>query len=210
MRATAVGGAEAVETVIDLIQDTDMGANATALPLKKRQTLYENLNALEASGDSDFFGPDAQAVGMWSVDFVGEIDAVNEVRQKKSSPAGGYWRGEMGRKIFRTEGLFQHVLAYKGEEVPPYAKLGLQEAVRKKREVADLAEELPQLEDGEWDGFGPSPADLAKERLREGVGIGIRDSAKMQPSEFVAVNLVRVLLFNILPISIVLVGMRIT
>ena len=109
-----------VETVIDLIKDTDMGANATALPLEKRKALYDHLNVLEASsaaaGERDLFGTGGDAVGMWTVDFVGETDAVNEVRQKTSSPAGGYWRGEIGRKIFRTEGLFQHVLEYEGAE----------------------------------------------------------------------------------------------
>jgi hypothetical protein len=107
-----------VETVIDLIKDTDMGANATALPLEKRKALYDHLNALEASSaaSGDLFATGGDAVGMWTVDFVGETDAVNEVRQKTSSPAGGYWRGEIGRKIFRTEGLFQHVLEYEGAE----------------------------------------------------------------------------------------------
>jgi len=211
---TAVGCAQAAETVLKLIKDTDMGANATALPLDKRQALYANLNALEASataaGETDLFAAGGDAIGLWSVDFVGEAEAANEVRQQKSSAAGGYWRGEMGRKIFRTEGLYQHVLAFKGEDVPPYAKLGLQDAVRRREATIDLMEEVAFMKEGEWDGFGPSPAVLAEARgalnLTK-VGIGIREDAASQPVEFVAVNLVRVLLFNVLPISIVLVGL---
>jgi len=200
--------------VLELIKDTDMGANAKALPLEKRQALYANLNALEASaaaaGEKDQFAAGGDAIGLWSVDFVGEAEASNEVRQQKSSAAGGYWRGEVGRKIFRTEGLYQHVLEYKGADVPPYAKLGLQDAVRRRERVIELMEEVEFMKEGEWDGFGPSPAVLAEARgtlnLTK-IGIGIREDAAMQPAEFVAVNLVRVLLFNVLPISIVLVGL---
>jgi len=117
---------------------------------------------------------------------------------------------ELGRKLFRTDGLYQHVLEYKGEDVPPYVQLGLQDAVRRKERALELAEEVEKMEDGEWDGFGPSPAVLAKASGAANVteaGIGIRDSAQMKPTEFVAVNLIRVLLLNALPISIVLVGL---
>ena len=146
------------------------------------------------------------------MDFVGEAEAVNEVRQQKSSAAGGYWRGELGRKIFRTEGLYQHLLQFQGEAVPAYAKLGLQDAVRRRKRAIELMDEIKEMEkdDKEWDGIGPSPVLLAMENGDTNltkVGIGIRDSAAMQPTEFVAVNLVRVLLFNALPISIVLVGL---
>ena len=74
-----------------------------------------------------------------------------------------------------------------GANVPPYAKLGLQDAVRRKREAAKLAEEVEimKTEGAEWDGlYGtPSPLVLAQQRLkREGEGIGIRDNAQMQAS----------------------------
>jgi hypothetical protein len=210
----AVGAVEVGKEVLALVKNTDMGANSTALPLEKRQKLYENLDVLEASaaaqGVRDLFGEAGEAVGLWTVDFVGETEAINEVRQKKSSAAGGYWRGELGRKIFRTEGLYQHVLEFKGEEVPPYARIGLQDAVRRKERALELIEEVEKMDEGEWDGFGPSPAVMAKQRgdtdLSK-VGIGIRDSPAMQPTEFVAVNLVRVVFLNILPISIILVGL---
>ena len=208
----AVGGSE--DTVLALIKDTDVGANATALPFDKRQTLYQNLDALEgisaAAGNVDPFRPGGAALGLWSVDFVGETQASAEVRQKKSSAAGGYWRGELGRKIARTEGLYQHVLAFDGVDVPPYAKIGLQDAVRRRAAAIKLAEEVEQMKDGEWDGFGPSPAQLAEERGSTNltkVGIGIRERSEMLPTELVAVNLVRVLLFNLIPISIILVGL---
>ena len=208
----AAGGAE--DTVLALIKDTDVGANATALPFDKRQTLYQNLDALEgisaAAGNVDPFRPGGAALGLWSVDFVGETQASAEVRQKKSSAAGGYWRGELGRKIARTEGLYQHVLAFDGVDVPPYAKIGLQDAVRRRAAAIKLAEEVEQMKEGEWDGFGPSPAQLAEERGSTNltkVGIGIRESSEMLPTELVAVNLVRVLLFNLIPISIILVGL---
>ena len=116
---------------------------------------------------------------------------------------------ELGRKIFRTDGLYQHVLEFDGGDVPPYAKVGLQDAVRRRERALEVAEEIEMMQDGEWDGFGPSPAELAQASGAANVteaGIGIRDSADMQATEFVAVNLIRVLLFNVLPMSIVLVG----
>ena len=94
LRVSATASADAV---LDLIRDTDIGANSTALPPEKRKVLYENLDALELqarqTADGDPLGPGGAAIGMWTVDFVGETDATNEVRQKESSPAGGYWRG---------------------------------------------------------------------------------------------------------------------
>jgi hypothetical protein len=91
-----VSKTSSVEAVLELVKDTDAGANATALPPEKRKALYEGLDALEsaaAAGGSDPLAPGGAAIGMWTVDFVGEADASSEVRQKKSSPAGGYWRG---------------------------------------------------------------------------------------------------------------------
>ena len=65
LRATAVSGA-AAERVLELVLDTDMGANSTALPLERRKALYEDLDALEASaaaaGERDLFGPGGEAV----------------------------------------------------------------------------------------------------------------------------------------------------
>lgn len=94
LRVSATASADAV---LELIRDTDIGANSTALPPEKRKVLYENLDALELqarqTAEGDPLGPGGAAIGMWTVDFVGETDATNEVRQKKSSPAGGYWRG---------------------------------------------------------------------------------------------------------------------
>jgi hypothetical protein len=46
--------------VLEIVRDTDMGANSSALPLEKRKALYEDLDSLEsisaAAGDRDLLG----------------------------------------------------------------------------------------------------------------------------------------------------------
>jgi hypothetical protein len=59
LRAEVVSGA-AVARVLEIVRDTDMGANSSALPLEKRKALYEDLDSLEsisaAAGDRDLLG----------------------------------------------------------------------------------------------------------------------------------------------------------
>ncbi len=81
-----------VPKILELIQNTDRGADATALPLPRRLELYSNLNMLEEEGtDKDYFGGDGgHGLGMFEVSFVGESKATKEVNQTASSQAGGY------------------------------------------------------------------------------------------------------------------------
>jgi hypothetical protein len=59
LSAAVVSGA-AVERVLELVRDTDMGANSSALPVEKRKALYEDLDSLEsisaAAGERDLLG----------------------------------------------------------------------------------------------------------------------------------------------------------
>ena len=58
--SAAVVSGEAVERVLELVRDTDMGANSSALPVEKRKALYEDLDSLEsisaAAGERDLLG----------------------------------------------------------------------------------------------------------------------------------------------------------
>lgn len=59
LSAAVVSGA-VVERVLELVRDTDMGANSSALPFEKRKALYEDLDCLESSsaaaGERDLLG----------------------------------------------------------------------------------------------------------------------------------------------------------
>jgi hypothetical protein len=65
LSAAVVSGA-AVERVLELVRDTDMGANSSALPVEKRKALYEDLDSLEsisaAAGERDLLGSDEAVV----------------------------------------------------------------------------------------------------------------------------------------------------
>ena len=135
LRCSAASSADVAE-VLELVKDTDRGADARALPLKKRQRLYAVLDKLEAEG---WAGPDVDGglvasggpgIGNFECIFVGEKDASSEVGQSGSSQAGGYWRGGLGRLLLQTVALYQN-LVYCGEgedggEIPPYTLIGLQ------------------------------------------------------------------------------------
>ncbi len=90
-QAMSDSGVDIVPKILELIQGTDRGANATALPLPRRLELYNHLNTLEDKGaEEDYFAEDGHGLGMFEVSFVGESKASKEVNQTASSQAGGY------------------------------------------------------------------------------------------------------------------------
>lgn len=95
------------------------GADADALPLDKRTELYHNFDTLERLGKGKEYieGGSKEGLGKFEVMFVGEKQALSSVNQTASSPAGGYWRGNLARKILQTTALYQHVLSVPGKEV---------------------------------------------------------------------------------------------
>eukprot|EP00960_Hanusia_phi_P033401 750443-Hanusia_phi.AAC.6 len=178
----AVAGNEAgavVGEVLELINGTDRGADAEALPLARRKLLYEKLDSLEGrSREEDYVRTD-RALGDYEVTFVGEKRATNQVNQTVSSQAGGYWRGRLGRSIFETTGLYQNLLRMPRDKIPGYVQDGLRQSVTRKQN-----ERNPNINSG----------------------IGIRSSYDLQETEIVAVNLVCAKFLQILSISVVLVG----
>lgn len=118
-RASASPAAELIEEeLIDAVRDTDRGADKTRLSDERQAAIFRSIALLEESAAGADLVRSGEALGNYEVAFVGAVG------QEKSSPAGGYWRGKVGRLLFRTEALFQHIVKLPESEVPPYVALG--------------------------------------------------------------------------------------
>jgi hypothetical protein len=87
--------------LLELIENTDRGISASAAA---RDEIDETILELEAS----WAGTDAFS----SVDLcrLTEVAYVGQKSSAKANAAGGKYRGRVGRLLFQTEALFQHVL----------------------------------------------------------------------------------------------------
>ena len=97
--------AELAAKLLELIGPTDRGVDASdAL----RAEIGGVIEALEASWRGADAFSDAQLPNLQRR---AEVIYVGQSSSKKANAAGGQFRGRLGRLLFRTEALFQHVLA---------------------------------------------------------------------------------------------------
>ncbi len=91
--------------LLDLIADTDLGV---AAPPQRREEIAEVIESLEAAWKgTDAFSAAQRPLLLreCEVVYVGQNSSV------RANAAGGKYRGRLGRLLFRTDALFQHVLA---------------------------------------------------------------------------------------------------
>ena len=103
-RATAPASPDAVRKLLALAAPTDRGIEASEAT---RAEVSELIESLEAAWD----GTDAFSTGQ--APFLlrnTEVCYVGQSSSSKANAAGGKYRGRLGRALFRTEALFQHVL----------------------------------------------------------------------------------------------------
>ncbi|CAM9133964.1 unnamed protein product, partial [Hapterophycus canaliculatus] len=100
-----VGGKGAVELVTDLlgkIEGTNRGVDCTPDQRTEIDAIIEQLNS---SGGRKEWLKDPRVFGNYNVAYVSTASS------QRGNPAGGRWRGRVGRSLFsRTEEMFQHLV----------------------------------------------------------------------------------------------------
>ena len=102
---TAAAPATDPQRLLALIEETDRGVAASEDLRVQITSLIERLEA--AWSGTDAFDPSQR-------DFLlrrTEVAYVGQTNSARANAAGGRYRGRWGRLLFRTEALFQHVLA---------------------------------------------------------------------------------------------------
>eukprot|EP00904_Undaria_pinnatifida_P001096 jgi/Undpi1/10988/HiC_scaffold_30.g13289.m1 len=107
------GGQSTSELVTDLlarIEGTNRGVDCTAEQRQGidgiiKQASGRSFCMLNAAGEGKNWLTDPQIFGNYNVAYVSSGSS------EKSNPAGGRWRGRLGRTLFRTEEMFQHLVA---------------------------------------------------------------------------------------------------
>ena len=101
---------EKTNRLLSLIEGTDFGVDVKD---ETRALILEAIEALEASWrGTDAFATEQRPYLLRRT----QVAYVGQSSSKKANAAGGRYRGRIGRLIFRTEALFQHVL---DEETTP-------------------------------------------------------------------------------------------
>ena len=99
-----ISASSADERLLSLIHGTDRGVAATP---ERRAEIGSVIEELEASWrGTDAFADDQQPLLLrrTEVAYVGQTDSA------RANAAGGKYRGRIGRRVFQTTALFQHVL----------------------------------------------------------------------------------------------------
>ena len=103
--AEATPALEAEDALIDLIEGTDRGIATTA---DSRDVIAAKILQLERGYAARQPLSDAEAPFLLRR---AEVAYVGQASSGKANAAGGRYRGRVGRLLFRTDALFQHVLA---------------------------------------------------------------------------------------------------
>ena len=91
-----------VDDLLRAVDGTDGGVTATA---EQKAAILKQIEQLEASYDRAPFDDAENLYRDGTVVYVGQASS------KAANAAGGRFRGRIGRTIFRTRGLFQHLIA---------------------------------------------------------------------------------------------------
>ena len=91
-----------VDDLLRAVDGTDGGVSATA---EQKAAILKQIEQLEASYDRAPFDDAENLYRDGTVAYVGQASS------KAANAAGGRFRGRIGRTIFRTRGLFQHLIA---------------------------------------------------------------------------------------------------
>lgn len=90
--------------LLELIENTDRGIGASS---ELRAEIGAVISGLESSWEgTDAFAEPARSQLLRRC----EVAYVGQASSKAANAAGGKYRGRLGRVLFRTEALFQHVL----------------------------------------------------------------------------------------------------
>mmetsp|Transcript_84118 Transcript_84118/g.236419 ORF Transcript_84118/g.236419 Transcript_84118/m.236419 type:complete len:312 (-) Transcript_84118:155-1090(-) len=92
---------ELVTRLLEAIEGTDRGLAASE---GQKAEISEMITELEAAGNGADFFASGTAYGKYEVAYVGASSS------RVANPAGGRWRGRVGRIFFPTQGLYQHIL----------------------------------------------------------------------------------------------------
>ncbi|CAM9731826.1 unnamed protein product [Scytosiphon promiscuus] len=99
-----VSGKSCAELVTDLlgkIEGTNRGVDCT---LDQRTEIDAIIEQLNVSGEGKEWLKDSRVFGNYNVAYVSSGSS------ERGNPAGGRWRGRVGRSLFRTEEMFQHLV----------------------------------------------------------------------------------------------------
>ena len=101
----AAAASDSVSKLLALTEPTDRGIEASEATRTEISELIESLEAGWAGTDA-FSSEQAQFLLRNT-----EVCYVGQSSSNKANAAGGKYRGRLGRALFRTEALFQHVLS---------------------------------------------------------------------------------------------------
>ena len=116
-RLSAASTAEEEERLLALVAPTDAGVAATDEQRAEIGALIEQLEA--GWKGTDCFAYESQLLQRTQVVYVGQSSS------KKANAAGGRYRGRIGRALFRTDYLLQHVLPDAAVNVIAFRLFGL-------------------------------------------------------------------------------------
>lgn len=160
-----------VSRLLSLIQPTDRGIQATQ---DARARIDQLISTLEAEWrGSDPFEPSLSQLLLRNA----EVCYVGQSSSKNANAAGGKYRGAVGRAVFRTENLFQHVLACGiAVNVVQFRLLGLLpgQAILRGAWKRASQEELPQLQRNSTRQLSPNTIAVDFESPRVAFGRGGR------------------------------------
>lgn len=211
-----------VDQILDLVSVTDKGASAsTELQKKvsswmemKSNEYSESLSSLNKQAGEESASPvtvldDENLYGNYDVTFVTTLKA----SKQQGNPAGGNFRGSLGRFIYDNEGLYQHIL--REEDVNSDDNIGEEGSVKSSEDdaVAPLKESIevvPKYVPGNVlvDILIPKEALIAdKEPSSEEIKAPIEKPIKIKKqSRVYAINYITGKLFRFLTVSVILKG----
>lgn len=91
----------AVSELLAAIEGTERGVKATA---EQKEQIFRLITQLEEAGEGRDYLEEGSVFGKYEVAYVGAPSS------RVANPAGGRWRGGLGRLLCPTRGLYQHLL----------------------------------------------------------------------------------------------------
>uniref|UniRef100_A0A7S2Y058 Plastid lipid-associated protein/fibrillin conserved domain-containing protein n=1 Tax=Fibrocapsa japonica TaxID=94617 RepID=A0A7S2Y058_9STRA len=95
---------QAIEEILKIVPETDRGVLASEEQRTKIDGLLEKVENLNTNADTL---SDERIFGNYNVAYV----STGKAPSQKGNPAGGGFRGKIGRKFFQTTAVFQHLVA---------------------------------------------------------------------------------------------------
>jgi len=96
----------------EVIADTDRGSSATKVQIQEANEIAKALIATSSIIDGKIVNNSDELYGNYDVSFVQTGDS------QRGNPAGGGYRGLLGKFMFRTTGVYQNILKHPHESSP--------------------------------------------------------------------------------------------